>query len=573
MDEFRGAQVAELLPREQVKTPAVGTVLIERSARAQLNLGVGERFELQLPGGRPKSVGIAGFVHEPALAPAKTEQAIYAYMSAETARVLGMSTPFDELRILVRHHPGDRDAIEQTATNIARWVTAQGLAQVHSIRVPPPLRHPHETQMTAILSLFVVFSTVILLLSCMLGATLINAWMTRQVREMGVMKALGARTPRLVLAYTLTTLTLSVLALIVAWLPGKLGGLAMAKSVTNVLNFDLASAKVPARIMAVQLGVALGLPILLAMPHIVRACRVSVKTALADHGQAQASASNAWLERWMSKFDSVLPKRLSYTLRGTLRRRRQFALSWGLFVVAGGGFVCAMTVAEAWDVLLKEVDRTRHYAVEVRLNTAPDTAEPDTAQLAARLKTLPGVAQVEVWQTAPVAESRPGQPAIERTYPDESHGTFHLVAGPSGTRLLTVPVHDGHGLTAQDDLSAVVINQFVPSFDRLRIGDTITLSIAGASRALRVVGKTVQVGVGATAYVGAGAFSQLVPRAEQQQQLWVASKVPLTAGTLDAFVADLEAELTVAGADVSSVVPVSLVKNAMAAHFEVLIYS
>jgi putative ABC transport system permease protein len=554
--------VAKLRHERGEAIPPRGSVLLERSSVDEYDGDLGDAFELKVPHAKPHRVTVAGFVHEPALAPAKSEQAIYTYVSEETARDLGV-TDFDELRILLREHQDDRALIEQSAEELATWITTQGLAKVRSIRVPPPLRHPHQTQMTAVLALFATFSGVILAMSSFLAATLMNTLMARQVREIGAMKAMGARTVNLISLYALMIFGLSAVALAFAWLPGDGVTHTLTKSVTTLLNFDVRDASLPHWVVVVDISIGLLLPLLMTIPRIISACRVTVREALFDRGLAGDPTGTGRFETLLSKLKK-LPAVMAYSLRGVVRRKRQFALSLGLFMVAGGGFIGAMSIAKAWDVLLGQIDRTRHYDVEVHL-----TDLQDAERAKQRVSQLNDVRATEIWQTVPVALARPGRPAIERTYPDNAHGVFHLIAPPHEGKLLGVECVEGRWLL-DTDTDGVVINQLVPGYADLAIGDVLTVAVAGEARRLTVVGKAIQIGVGATAYVSAATFTRLVPEARAEGQLWVAAASHATGEPSD-LISHLEHGLDAADIDVKAIVPVSIVKNAMAAHFEILV--
>src|SRR5690606_21543647 len=96
------------------------------------------------------------------------------------------------------------------------WIAQRGLGEPHGIRVPPPLHHPHQTQMTTILALLLVFSVLVLLMSCFLAASLVQSLMARQVREIGVMKALGASTGQLAGLYGLLVQALAGTAIVLS---------------------------------------------------------------------------------------------------------------------------------------------------------------------------------------------------------------------------------------------------------------------------------------------------------------------------------------------------------------------
>lgn len=558
IDDFEAMSVAKIFHERGAWPPPVGSVLLERSGLSVLKADVGSSFWLRLPGQAARQVQTSGIAHEPALAPAQTEQAIYVYITAETAESFGVSPTFDELRVLLRDDR-DRHVIADTVRSLATWIEQEGLGELHELRVPPPRHHPHQTQMTAVLVVVLIFTGLVLVMSSFLAASLIATLMARQTREIGVMKAVGATKRQLGWMYAALVQALALAAIVVAWLPGQLGARALTNSVAALLNFDIASHQQPIWVLLVRLGVGVVVPALALLPAVWRACGVSVRRALDDHGVPHEAFGQGRLERWVARARSLSAPTV-YALRNVVRQRRQLVLSLGLLGAAGAAFVTAISVAQAWDVLTSQLAQTRHYDLEVRF-AGPVALGP----LARQVGTLPGAGAVEVWKSIPTVVAEPGLRPVANTYPDDAHGAFHLVAPPNASNMLDVELEAGRWLRP-DDIRAVVINQMVPLYDRLELGDTLTLSVEGRPHEFLIVGKTSQVGVGAVAYVSAKTFDRVVPAHEQGGVLWVRG----ADGSTTALQGDLERTLDGVDAPIESVFPLSVFKNALVAHFELL---
>jgi len=557
VDDFETMPVAKVFRKRGSWPPPRGTVLVEQSGLAVLGADIGGSFWLRLPGQEARRVVLSGVAHEPALAPAQTEQAIYAYVTADTARSFGIQPTFDELRVLFDRE--EQPAIERAARGLGAWIEHQRLGELRELRVPPPRHHPHQTQLTAVLAVVLVFTLCVLFMSSLLAASLMSTFMARQVREVGVMKALGARTRQLGWMYALLVLGLACSASAVAWLPGRLGARAFVDAVARLLNFEIASYQEPGWVVSIKLGVGLVVPAFALLPAVWRAARVTVRDALDEHGVAAYAFGRDRLEAWASRTrqSSIA---VTYALRNVVRQRRQMLLSLALLAAAGSTFVTAVSVAKAWDALTVQLLQTRHYDVEARFS-GPVALE----SLRERAARTPGADAIEAWKSAPTVIAEPGQLPIAHTYPDDAHGAFHLIAPPKGARMLDVALSAGRWLR-EDDTSAVVINQLVPGYDQLRIGDTLTLSVAGKPRELALVGKTEQVGVGAAAYVSARTYDAIVPADRQSGSLWIQH----AGGSPAALQHAIESTLDAAGAPVEAVLPLAVFKNALVAHFAVL---
>lgn len=557
VDDFETMPVAKVFRKRGSWPPPQGMLLVEQSGLSVLGADIGESFWLRLPGQQPRRVEVSGIAHEPALAPAQTEQAIYAYVTADTARSFGIEPVFDELRVLFDAE--EQQAVERAAQNLGEWIEREGLGELQELRVPPPRHHPHQTQLTAVLAVVLSFTLCVLCMSSLLAASLMSTFMARQVREVGVMKALGARTRQLGWMYASLALGLAFAASAVAWLPGRLGTRAFVDAVAKLLNFDITSYQEPGWVVITKLGIGLGVPAIALLPSVWRASRVTVRQALDEHGVARNAFGRSRLEAWAAR-TRQRSSALTYALRNVVRQRRQMLLSLALLAAAGSTFVTAVSVAKAWDTLTLRLMQTRHYDVEARFN-GPAPLE----LLRERATRTPGAGAVEAWKSAPTLIAEAGQLPIAHTYPDDAHGAFHLIAPPNGARMLDVDLSAGRWLR-ENDTGTVVINQLVPGYDHLRVGDTLTLSVAGRTRELSLVGKTEQVGVGAAAYVSASTYDGIVPADRRSGSLWVERGSGSTAALQHA----VESMLDAAGAPVEAVLPLAVFKNALVAHFEVL---
>src|SRR5512133_3910311 len=190
--DFNTLRIDRFQPEAGAWPPPQGTILLERAALALIKGKIGDTPNVQVPNGPKQAVSISGTVHDPGLAPAWQEETVYGYITPATAALLGDHEPLHILKVQMKDQPGDISAIDAWAGGLASWLKGQGYT-VGEIRIPPPGKHPHQGQMNAILTLLLAFSLLALLLSAILTATMINGLLAQQIRQIGIMKAIGAR--------------------------------------------------------------------------------------------------------------------------------------------------------------------------------------------------------------------------------------------------------------------------------------------------------------------------------------------------------------------------------------------
>lgn len=479
--DFGDLRIAAFARESGAWPPPPGTMLIERSARDMVPSGP---VEVRLPGGASRTVAVSGTVHDPALAPAWQERAGYGYITPHTLAGLGGSATLDELKI--RTTATTREGIERTSRDLAAWLRAQG-HQVHEIQVPPPGRHPHESQMQALMLMLVIFAVLGLVLAAILVATVIGGMLVQQIRQIGVMKAIGARTGQIAGLYAVQVLALGLAAAAVGIPAGTLAGRGYAGVVAGLLNLDLHSVAVPLWVYVVQFAAAVLVPLLVAAVPIRWAARLTVREAISDYGVRPETVSARL---------SGLSRTLLMALRNAFRRRARLALTVGLLSAGGALFLSGLNVAAAWQRTVEDGMAARHHDMEVRL-AAADPA------LVERIRATPGVTRVETWGGAPTTAGD-----VVSTYPDGGHGSFALRGVPGDSRLLDLPVTSGRWLRP-GEANAVVLNSMaaVPLPDA-KPGDTITLRLDGRATTWRVVGTVREIGSPAAAYVTRTAFER-----------------------------------------------------------------
>lgn len=571
LSDFEHMPLALLGHERGARIPPRGTILVERSALFLLDGDIGTRLFVEVPGGVRHEVAVSGVTHDPALAPARTHAALYAYASAETAQDLGISPGCDELRLRMPEALG-RAEIQGRARALAQELEARGLASVHAISVPPLGKHPHESQMQAVLALLLGFSVLIVLMGSLVAATLLEALLFRQTREIAISKTLGATAGQLRRAWFGGLFLLAFAAAALALPLGLWGAQAWAREVSGVLNFDLETTLPSPAILALELLVGLLVPVLVAAPGISRALGRTVIEVLVDQGaqapdaapsrRSQLAAADSRALRLHFGERRVVPLSLAFSLRELGRARRRFVLSLMLLSVAGGTFVSAVNLRGAWDVWIGDLSRTHRYDLEMQV--LGTTAAQDFAR---RLQE-DGVAQeAEVFVSLTAAVTTPGEVPVAHGYPDDAHGTFHLVAAPPGSKMVELSVCAGR-LPAPGEADAVAINQMLEGASELDVGDALTVAVGDVTATYRIVGKVEEVGVGAQGHVTPEGLARLA-RPDQPSRALIRVRAGGPAGGKLARALDRRAQAD--GLPVLGILPLAVFQNAMVAHLDLLI--
>jgi putative ABC transport system permease protein len=543
--------------------PPRGTMLVERSSVKVLKAGTGATLLVKTPHGVPCPVAVSGLVHDTSLAPGVQEQTVYGYITRETLGLLGEKPELDELRIRVSDHPLDRAAIEAGARNLADRLQAMGRA-VRQIQVPQPGRHPHQGQMTGVLFLFISFSLMALALSAILVATLVSAMLARQIREIGVMKAIGARTGQIAAIYFAMVALLGAVAAASAMPLALLAARMFSDAIAGLLNFTISSYQAPLWVPGVQIACGILVPLITAAFPIMRGARITVREAINDYGVKSDFFGRHRLDSALTRLQGISRAYL-IALRNMFRRRGRLILSLGLLAAGGGMFMSALNVRDAWEVYVGRISADRHYDVQITLH------EPEQeGTLRSALQNVRGVAKVETWGYSETTLAQPGLVDLVRTYPDGGHGSFVVVGAPPETTMVTFRVLAGRWLQPGDS-DAVVLNQMARSLiPGVKINDTILLSLGGRATKWRVAGLVEEIGFPAAAYVSDKAYARAAGMAGRAQMLRITSSAADQAGRIE-LIRKIERALAAAGVSVREGLPLAVLRTAMVEHVSVLV--
>ncbi|MBI5304721.1 MAG: ABC transporter permease [Chloroflexi bacterium] len=560
--DFNAMRISTFRSEAGAFPPPTGAMLIERSALTMLNTRLGGEVVVKTPNGERRAVPVVGLTHDPGLAPAWQERSGYGYITPETLAWLGESGQLDELKIVVSEQPLNAMAIERTARELATWLQTQGYT-VKEIQIPPPGRHPHQNMTMAIVTLLLIFSLMSLGLSAILVATMIGGLLAQQIRQIGVMKTIGARTNQVSMLYIALILAISVVAYAVAFVPSIVVGRAFATVVGDLLNFNFGSLDIPWWVFATQAAAGLLIPFLIALGPILRGSRITVYEAINDYGVRQESFG-----RGMDGFLGALrglDRTLLLALRNTFRRRARLVLMLGLLAMGGAMFMTALNVAAAWERNLSDGMGARHYDLEIRLGR-PEPA----SKLVERIGNVPGVQTVEAWGYAPASVTKLGEIAVVNTYPDGGHGSFVMRAAPPQTQLVEFPVLSGRWLEPGDSDAVVLNHMALPFFPRVAVGDRIEVSVESKRTTWRVVGIVREIGSPAAAYVPDESFARAVgqPGLARSARVVVAGRDAAARGEV---IRAVERALTEGGVSVSLIISDTELRTAVGEHIVILI--
>lgn len=500
--------------------PPADGILMERSALRSLNLKVGDSVTIADAEDKPVKFTITGAVHDPSLAPGN-----YGFVSTDALPLLGRPAALDQLAITVVDQAGqtepsrDRDVIVGTALRLAERLKQTSGVEIDQVAVPPPYEHPHHGVSNSLLTALLAFGALSMVLSAILIATMFDGLLTQQIPQIGILKAIGARSNRVLQLYLFMILLVSAVATALAFMPGIMLGRALAQNMlTGALNMDVTSLSIPWWNYGAVIALGAVLPLLMALVPLIKASRRTVREALDDRGVdpqgVKATSFYAWLGRLRGANRTLL-----MSFRNLFRRRGRLLLSVGLLATAGAIFVGGLNTMAGFQALPEILEETHRWDVEVRLE-GPASASEVTNILAK----IPGVSRVEAWTTISTGVQYPGELNVTSTYPDQGHGSTSLTALPPDSALFNPPpLLEGRWLRP-DDTDAIVLPQTMRrTLPDVAIGDVVQLPIQNRLTSWRVAGIAKELGGATCPCVSRAAFEQATGRLDQANVFRIAT--------------------------------------------------
>jgi ABC-type antimicrobial peptide transport system permease subunit len=199
--DFGGMEVNRITLKEG-RYPAWDECLLEVSVKEVTPVAVGQEITYRAgPDNAEHYLTVSGFAQSPTYLSSVLTNLSIAYAPAVTVgKMLGIA---GSNQVLVK--VSDFSAVTETVEEIERTIAKRGLSHGKP-QVRDPMNYPGRRELDALILLMFLFSALGLVLSGFLVANTLSAIIAEGVREIGVMKAIGASRGQVMRLYLLATL-------------------------------------------------------------------------------------------------------------------------------------------------------------------------------------------------------------------------------------------------------------------------------------------------------------------------------------------------------------------------------
>ena len=503
MDDFSEMSLGKLRLEAGSLNPNVREVVLERQSAVALGVAVGDQVTVDV-NDLQYVLTVSGLVHDMYIPPYSVTGDYSGYLSLETLGWMGFPATFNRLDILVAENEFDREHVLNTGAEVRDRIIEPAGYFVGSIQVPgfdaDPGEYWAQNQMNGFMLILQVMSVLAIFLSGGLVINTISAMLTQQIRQIGIMRSVGAVRGQLVQMYLVNVLVFSTIAFLIALPPALFGSWALANLASDFMNFDITVVDLSPGIVALMAGVGFVMPIAVALYPILAGTRISVYDAIYQHGLTTEGKQGP-VDRLLVKVKALSPPVL-LSLRNTFRKKTRLAFTLITLTLAGAMFISVFSTRLSLSRAVDEIER--YFSFDAALSIPGGATYASVEREAMR---IPGVTVAEGWATATGLLAGEGQKEEE----------FSIYATPE-TEIRTIEplLLEGRWLRPED-ASAVVINEdlVTTSGNTLALGDELVFEVNEHERSFEIVGIVSRHLVGPRAYMNYGDFNKVTGRQNQ----------------------------------------------------------
>lgn len=464
-------QVDKLVFEQGERTLGYKEIYLERQGAEGLGLKPGDIVDLVLNDGRTRTLIVAGTVHDVTANPFKFSASTAGYVTPKTMEWLGESSQFNFVTIATSGSQTDAAHIRTIAEDVAVRIERSGY-QVANININNPGKHPAQSTIDTVLMLMSVLGFMAVLLSGFLIINTMTALMGQHIRQIGVLKAIGATVFQLIDMYMVLVLAFGLLALLIAMPLSALASYGFTRWLIGMLNATPSPFSISPTALWMQAIIALGVPVFTALVPVLNGARLTVRQAITNYGLS-APSQHGLFDRLLESLQG-LPRPILLSVRNTFTRKARLVLTLVTLVLGGAIFISVVSVQESMNI---ELERSfAYYQSDVNVEFSSPYS---FAKIHRVIQDVPGVVAVEGWNISRVNVMRPD---------GENSDQIILHAPPADSKLVTPVLASGRWLLPTDTNAIVVDSHFAKVRPDVKVGDEISIRIGEKEYPFIVIG-------------------------------------------------------------------------------------
>lgn len=453
--------VSQRLPYAGEPYPGRRNFVIEQNNFYVNDYEIGDTIMVELPDGTIRNMELIGRVRDQAGVGRDFAALPKIYVSMDTLRWLGEPYNFNRLLVTVEGDNDDLTHIDAVATAVTDKLERSGRTVYRTI-TGKTNEHPFGSTVSAMLAVMGALGLLVMVLSGSLIANTLNALLSQHLRQIGVMKLVGARSIQVQTMYLVLILSFGLIALLIA-VPLAVGA---SYAVVNVLaeqiNIILQPYRFAPWVLLIMVLGALSVPLISGYFPVRRGSRTTVRRAISDEGMGAAPTEAGVVAR-LSERLRFISRPIMLSIRNTFRRKGRLALTLFTLIMAGAVFIAVFNVRASMLGFLNQLGE--HFTADVAVTMQRPYRIPVIAQA---LYQVDGVVDVEGWASG-------GAEILDAN--DNVVADLSLVGPPADSRQIDPEMVAGRWLAPGDDRVVIVSDSIYKIYPDIQPGDTLRLSV------------------------------------------------------------------------------------------------
>ena len=434
--------------------PGRGQIVAERASLTALNASVGDSIIVDAMG-HDKAFQIVGTVHQQDDVMAAVKGNPMVVVSLDTMEQLQGNDRVNTIYLTVNDLNQKTAVADAARERLERTGYTVGRVTLHD-----PTVHPTQDVLDVLLLVMGILGVLALTLSGFLVTNTISALVAQQIKQIGVMKAIGADTWLVTRAYTLTVLAYGLIASFIAMPLAERAGYQLANFLAHQINVDLYPYRPSVPATVVMFLVGLIVPLVAAAKPLWEGARITVRQAISDYGLGGGSGDN-WMSRLLAKVQG-LPRSWALALRNTVRVPDRLLLTLVTLGLGGAIFIAVLSVDRSFGRTIDNLIEGQ-YGMDALIAFNKSQRVSNVVPLA---ESLPDVAHAEAWYfsqaTMKLSDGQQVQVLVQ--------------AGPDNTQFYQPRLQSGRWLQPEDT-NAIVINRKWAEQEGVELGDIVRLDL------------------------------------------------------------------------------------------------
>ena len=299
-------------------------IAVERMGAQFLNIGIGDSVIFKMED-RERVLPITGFIRHPFVPPPQFQDLAFFFMSAEGMERFGVP-PGKFSQFYVRVTPYSEEYAKEVASTLKDRLAKQDIS-VGAFMYENPDKHWGRTFMDAMTQVQQLLALICVVIGGVLVFNTISNLITQQTNQIGILKAIGGRAPRIVGMYLVSALVYGGLAFLIAFPLGAIVAHVFTKVFLNLFNIDYDTFHISRDAVVLQALSALLAPLLAGLPPILKGAAITVREAIASYGLGGGYHSGR-LDRFVEAIGArLLPTHYATALGNMFRHKGRLLLT------------------------------------------------------------------------------------------------------------------------------------------------------------------------------------------------------------------------------------------------------